>query len=174
MLINAVKDEKLRAGPDLGPLLRPSHGWGRVPVPSKKMVLFPCSPPKQNLDFLCSLFPKIACVPLFPLFLGLCFPFPWKNCPCSPIPQTPWRASLVHTVYSIRTTGHFQKNETEPSNYRPISLTCILCKVMEHVIASNISKHLTKHNALYELQHGFHEKRSCETQLIQLVEDLGR
>ena len=31
-----------------------------------------------------------------------------------------------------------------------------------------------KHNALYELQHGFREKRSCETQLIQLVEDLGR
>ena len=69
----------------------------------------------------------------------------------------------------------FKKGDkTEPSNYRPISLTCILCKVMEHIIASNISKHLNKHNALYELQHGFREKRSCETQLIQLVEDLGR
>ena len=45
---------------------------------------------------------------------------------------------------------------------------------MEHIIASNISKHLNKHNALYELQHGFRENRSCETQLIQLVEDLGR
>ena len=45
---------------------------------------------------------------------------------------------------------------------------------MEHIIASNISKHLNKHNALYELQHGFREKRSCETQLIQLTEDLGR
>ena len=44
---------------------------------------------------------------------------------------------------------------------------------MEHIIASNISKHLNKYNALYELQHGFCEKRSCETQLIQLVEDLG-
>ena len=53
----------------------------------------------------------------------------------------------------------FRKGDkTEPSNYRPISLTCILCKVMEHIIASNISKHLNKHNALYELQHGF-----CET-----------
>ena len=45
---------------------------------------------------------------------------------------------------------------------------------MEHIIASNLSKHLNKHNVLYELQHGFHEKCSCETQLIQLVEDLGR
>ena len=45
---------------------------------------------------------------------------------------------------------------------------------MEYIIDSNNSKHLNKHNALYELQHGFREKRSCETQLIQLVEDLGR
>ena len=45
---------------------------------------------------------------------------------------------------------------------------------MEHIIASNLSTHLNKHNILYELQHGFREKRSCETQMIQLVEDLGR
>ena len=45
---------------------------------------------------------------------------------------------------------------------------------MEHIIASNLSTHLNKHNILYELQHGFRQKRSCETQLIQLVEDLVR
>ena len=45
---------------------------------------------------------------------------------------------------------------------------------MEHIIASNLSTHLNKHNIHYKLQHGFREKRSCETQLIQLVEDLGR
>ena len=28
------------------------------------------------------------------------------------------------------------------SNYRPISLTCILCKVLEHILASNIVKHI--------------------------------
>ena len=65
-------------------------------------------------------------------------------------------------------------DKTETSNYRPICLTCNLCKVKEHTIASNLSKHPNKHNILYELQHGFREKRSCETQLIQLVEDLGR
>ena len=37
---------------------------------------------------------------------------------------------------------------------------------MEHIIASNLTKHLNKHNVLYHLQHGFREKRSCETQLI--------
>ena len=69
----------------------------------------------------------------------------------------------------------FKKGEkSDPSNYRPISLTCILCKVMEHIIASNLTAHFNKHNILYDLQHGFRQKRSCETQLIQLVEDLGR
>ena len=45
---------------------------------------------------------------------------------------------------------------------------------MEHIISSNISKHHNKCNAPYELQHGFREKRSCETQFILLVEDPGR
>ena len=45
---------------------------------------------------------------------------------------------------------------------------------MEHIIASNLTKHLNKHNVLYDLQHGFREKRSCETQLIQLIDELDR
>ena len=60
------------------------------------------------------------------------------------------------------------------SNYRPISLTCILCKVLEHIIASNIAKHLDEQGLMYDLQHGFRERRSCETQLIMLIEDLAR
>ena len=57
------------------------------------------------------------------------------------------------------------------TNYRPISLTSIPCKVLEHILASNIVKHLGEHGILYGLQHGFREKRSCETQLIMLIED---
>ena len=39
-------------------------------------------------------------------------------------------------------------------------------------MASGISKHFTEQNILSELQHGFREKRSCETQLIMLVDEL--
>ena len=35
-------------------------------------------------------------------------------------------------------------------------------------------KHMNTHDLLYDLQHGFREKRSCETQLVTLVEDLAR
>jgi hypothetical protein len=69
----------------------------------------------------------------------------------------------------------FKKGDTsDPANYRPISLTCILCKLLEHIIASSLSTHLSKHNILYELQHGFRERRSCETQLIELVDEISK
>ena len=56
----------------------------------------------------------------------------------------------------------------------PISLTCILCKVLEHIVASNLVTHLDSHQLLYDLQHGFRSKRSCETQLVMLMEDMSR
>ena len=69
----------------------------------------------------------------------------------------------------------FKKGDkADPSNYRPISLTCVLCKVPEHIVASSLSKHFTELNILYELQHGFRERRSCETQLIMLIDELSK
>ena len=41
-------------------------------------------------------------------------------------------------------------------------------------MVSQIVKHMNEHSLLYDLQHGFREKRSCETQLTMLVEDLAR
>ena len=46
--------------------------------------------------------------------------------------------------------------------------------MLEHILASNIVKHLDGQGILYDLQHGFREKRSRETQLIMLIEDLAR
>ena len=65
-------------------------------------------------------------------------------------------------------------DKADPSNYRPISLTYVLCKVLEHIVASNLSKQFTELNILYELQHGFRETRSCETQLIMLIDELSK
>ena len=60
----------------------------------------------------------------------------------------------------------------EAAIYRPDSLTCILCKLMEHTIVSNAMKHLENNRVLSKFQHGFRSKRSCETQLIGLIQDL--
>ena len=65
-------------------------------------------------------------------------------------------------------------DKSDPANYRPILLTCGLCKVLEHIVASNLTKHLANSNILFELQHGFREKRSCETQLVMLVDEIAK
>jgi hypothetical protein len=44
--------------------------------------------------------------------------------------------------------------------------------LMEHIIVSNVMKHLENNKVLTKFQHGFRSKRSCETQLIGLIQDL--
>ncbi len=69
----------------------------------------------------------------------------------------------------------FKKGDrAQASNYRPVSLTPICCKLLEHIIHSNIMSHLNEHNILTTRQHGFRAKHSCESQLIITVDDLAR
>ena len=66
----------------------------------------------------------------------------------------------------------FKKGERyKAERYRPISLTCIACKVVEHIIVSDIMSHLEKNNILCPEQHGFRPVRSCETQLMGYVDE---
>ena len=44
-----------------------------------------------------------------------------------------------------------------PSNYGPISLACICCKFMEHIMLSHIAKHIAKNNIIIN-EHGFRNK----------------
>ena len=75
-----------------------------------------------------------------------------------------WSKALVSAV--------FKKDlKSNPANYRPISLTCLCCKVMEHIILSHVSKHLAYHDILINEQHGFRKLFSCETQLITAIND---
>ena len=53
-------------------------------------------------------------------------------------------------------TALFKKgNRSDPGNYRPVSLTSILCKIMESIIKDKIVEHLQKFKLLSESQHGF-------------------
>ena len=62
-------------------------------------------------------------------------------------------------------------NRARVENYRPISLTSVSSKLLEHIIHSMIMDHLERHSYLNENQHGFRQRRSCETQLITTVRD---
>ena len=85
-----------------------------------------------------------------------------KSLSCGKIPSD-WKHANICHVY-IKGDKH------DPINYRPISLTCICCKRLEHIISSNIMSYLEKNNILYNLQHGFRPSRSCETQLISFLQ----
>ena len=65
---------------------------------------------------------------------------------------------------------HFIRRATEllPSNYRLVSLTC---KMLEHIVCTNIMAHLDEHKLLSDKQHSFGKNRSCETQLITVIND---
>ena len=80
-----------------------------------------------------------------------------------------WRHALVSPVYKAG-----KNDRSKPVNYRPISLTCHCCKIMEHIICSNMMKHLDSNNILTDKQHGFRKKRSCDSQLLITVDDLAR
>lgn len=58
------------------------------------------------------------------------------------------------------------------TNYRPISLTSVPSKLMEHVIYSQIMNHLSSNNLLFANQHGFRRSLSCESQLFELTTDI--
>ena len=83
--------------------------------------------------------------------------------------------TLPHDWLSANITPVFKKgNRNTPANYRPISLTSISCKVMEHIIFHHIMSHFDSSNILNPLQHGFRPNHSCQTQLVDLIEDIQR
>ena len=56
--------------------------------------------------------------------------------------------------------------KTSPGNYRPVSLTSIVCKLMESFIKKSLNEHLINNNILSEHQYGFVSGRSTITQLL--------
>ena len=66
------------------------------------------------------------------------------------------------------------KDLSKAENYRPISLTSITCKVLEHIIHKNVISHLDQQRILTDVQHRFRKSRSCETQLLKTVNDLAK
>jgi len=57
----------------------------------------------------------------------------------------------------------------EVNNYRPISLTCILSKTLEHILASEMWAHINEYNIIPENQHGFRSSLNTTTQLLHVV-----
>ena len=70
-----------------------------------------------------------------------------------------------------KVTAIFKKgNRTSANNYRPVSLTCLLCKLMETLIRNKIMDHMQENNLICREQHGFTPRRSCVAQLLDTLD----
>ena len=78
------------------------------------------------------------------------------------VPQA-WREANVAPLHK---KGSREKLE----NYRPVSLTSIVGKVLESIIKDNIVTHLDRHNLIDSSQHGFAKGKSCLTNLLDFFE----
>ena len=76
----------------------------------------------------------------------------WKEAMIAPIPKSTSKSS-------------------DPGNYRPISLTCILCKLLEKHIYDLMYEHLYNHHLLSDSQWGFRSGRSTVTALLSVTEE---
>ena len=87
-----------------------------------------------------------------------------KTFDCGEVPED-WKSANITPVLK-------KGDRFKASNYRPVSLTSLCCKIQEHIITSNILKHLEDDSILTDCQHSFRARRSCETQLLTLVHEL--
>jgi hypothetical protein len=75
-----------------------------------------------------------------------------------------WKHAIVVPI--------FKKGDASlTKNYRPISLTCTLCKIMEGMIKDNMLLHLQSNNLLDPSQHGFLPSHSTSSQLLECFSD---
>ena len=91
-----------------------------------------------------------------------------------------WNSSSSHSldqVKTILTRGpsnitpvHKKGDKVLLTNYRPVALTSVLCKVLERIITVVLNNHLNTFALLNPYQHGFVKHRSCVTQLVNIIQ----
>ena len=73
-----------------------------------------------------------------------------------------WKKAVIKPI--------FKKGDTHSvENYRPVSLTPIVSKVMERIVKAEVMEHLLDQSILSEFQYGFLPGKSCESQLLSCM-----
>ena len=79
-----------------------------------------------------------------------------------------WKEAVVIPIHKPGTDA------TLPGSYRPISLTSVLCKIMERLITNRLVWFLEKYNLLNKNQSGYRKNRSTIDQLIRLHDSINK
>lgn len=75
-----------------------------------------------------------------------------------------WKLAHVTPIYKNKGAQNLAVN------YRPVSLTSIICKLMESILREHIMNHLVDLKLLSQKQYGFINKRSTVTQLLSYLD----
>ena len=75
-----------------------------------------------------------------------------------------WLRAIIVPVFKKGSAGI-------ATNYRPISLTCVASKVMEHIIVKALLEHLVENDLLSSAEHGFLKGKSTCTNLLESHND---
>ena len=78
------------------------------------------------------------------------------------IPEV-WKTANITAIYK-------KGDKKFAGNYRPVSLTCILCKILEKIVRENMVDHMKKNNLFSDRQFGFISGRSTVLQLLAVLE----
>ncbi|BHF62023.1 hypothetical protein SprV_0100500400 [Sparganum proliferum] len=78
-----------------------------------------------------------------------------------------WKTANIFQIYKGGA-------RTNANNYRPVSLTCICCKIMEAIVKKATMEFLEQGHLLSDLQHGFRQNRSCLSSLLLSTEQWTR
>ena len=57
------------------------------------------------------------------------------------------------------------------SNYRPISITPVICRLLERIIRNAVMSHCIDNNIFSDSQYGFRNRRGCTLQLLKVLDD---
>jgi len=92
--------------------------------------------------------------------------------PLSIIYQQSWLTGEVPDDWRIASVTPIYKKgwKEDPGNYRPVSLTSVLGKIMEQFILSALTGHVKDNQEIRPSQHGFMKGRSCLTNLISFYD----
>ncbi|KAK4830258.1 hypothetical protein QYF61_009351 [Mycteria americana] len=92
--------------------------------------------------------------------------------PLSILYQQSWLIGEVSVDWRLaNVTPIYRKGLKEDlGNYRPVSLTSVPGKIMEHIILSAITQHVQDNQGIRPSQHGFRKGRSCLTNLISFCD----
>ena len=79
----------------------------------------------------------------------------------------------IQTLHALNIIINNKKgSRNKPENYRPMSLTSVVCKLLETLIRYHMVEFLVKHKLINTSQHGFLKARSCLTNLLCFLEEI--